>query len=129
MQNLITSRVGCWLLATIFSASLLITGCSPASRTVQFKINSEPEGAHVVYKVLGKSLPCNGEWIYLGDTPLRGVRQFNEDQVEGASKIILRVFHSGYHDQIKEWDGQGFWDEIQGRQGIFWTPELIPARP
>ena len=123
------STPGKWLLVAALPVLLVFSGCSPTSRSVRCKINSEPEGSHVVYKVEGKNSPCGGEWIYLGDTPLRGIRQFDEDQIESAEKIILKVFRSGYHDQVMEWDGRQFWDEVEGKGVIFWTPELIQGNP
>ena len=34
--------------------------------------------------------------------------------------------HAGYYDQIREWDGETFWDEAVEREVVFWTPKLIP---
>ncbi len=107
-------------------ALLVIAGCSSATKTVKLKIHSQPEGAYIVYKVTGADIPCSGQWIYLGNTPFRGVHQFNEDDLEDADKITLKVMRQGYSDQIIEWDGPGFWDEAEEKGVIFWTPELIP---
>ncbi len=116
--------------AGLILASLLlvvaVTGCSSKVQTVQFKINSEPEGSHVVLNVSGPELPNSADWIYLGHTPIRGVRQISEDKVAEANKITLKVMHAGYYDQIREWDGEAFWNEAVERGVIFWTPELIP---
>ena len=103
-----------------------VTGCSSKIQTVQFKINSEPEGSHVVLNVSGPELPNSAEWIYLGHTPIRGVRQISEDKVAEANKVTLKVMHAGYYDQTREWDGESFWNEAVERGVIFWTPELIP---
>ncbi len=111
-------------LAILITAVALLTGCSN-QKTVNFKINSVPKGAHVLYQVVGGDIPCQGQWVYLGNTPVQGVRQFEENQLEGAKKITLKIMHNGYHDQIKEWDGPGFWQEVEEREVIFWTPELI----
>ena len=105
--------------------SVYITGCASDIQTVQFKINSEPEGSHVVLNVSGPDRPNSADWIYLGHTPIRGVRQLNEDNAAGA-KITLKVMHAGYYDQVREWDGESFWNEAVERGVIFWTPELIP---
>lgn len=104
---------------------LMVSGCAD-QKTVRFKINSVPKGAHVLYQVEGGESSCQGQWLYLGNTPLQGVRQLDEDEVEGADKITLKVLHNGYHEQVKEWDGVGFWEEVEERDVIFWTPELIP---
>lgn len=109
----------------LFIILFTITGCA-TQKTVRFKINSVPKGAHVLYQVKGGNSPCQGQWLYLGNTPLQSVRQLAENEVEDADKITLRIIHNGYHEQTKEWDGIGFWEEIEERDMIFWTPELIP---
>ncbi len=105
---------------------VMLTACSSATKTVKLKIHSQPEGAYIVYKVTGAEIPCGGEWIYLGNTPFRGVHQFNEDELEDADKITIKVMRQGYADQIIQWDGPGFWDEAVEKGVIFWAPELIP---
>jgi hypothetical protein len=113
------------LVLASFLLAVAVTGCSSKVHTVQFKINSEPEGSHVVLNVSGPKLPNSADWIYLGHTPIRGVRQINKDKVAKANKITLKVMHAGYYDQIREWDGEAFWNEAVERGVIFWTPELI----
>ncbi len=105
---------------------LMLSGCAD-KKTVRFKIDSVPKGAHVLYQVTGGESPCQGQWLYLGSTPLQGVRQFSEREVVGADKITLKIINNGYHDQVKEWDGAGFWQEIEERDVLFWAPELIPS--
>ena len=102
-----------------------LNGCGSDIQTVKFKINSEPEGAHVALKVSGPDRPRSSEWIYLGHTPIRVVRQFNEDDVPGA-KITLKVMHAGYYDQVREWDGEAFLNTAVKNGVLFWTPELVP---
>lgn len=109
----------------ILFTGVSVTGCAD-SKSVRFKINSVPKGAHVLYQVKGDSFPCQEKWIYLGNTPLMGVQNFNERQLEDASKITLRVMHNGYHPQSIEWDGERFWQEVEEKDVIFWTPELSP---
>lgn len=116
----------CAWFAALFIALTVLSGCS-GEKTVNFKINSVPKGAHVLYQVVGGSNSCQGQWIYLGSTPVQGVRKFEERELENTDKIILKIMHSGYFDQTKEWDGPGFWEEIEEREVIFWTPELVPA--
>ncbi|AGF77689.1 hypothetical protein UWK_01121 [Desulfocapsa sulfexigens DSM 10523] len=113
-------------LVSIITASVLLAGCS-SQKTVHFKINSVPKGAHVLYQVIGEDIPCHGQWVYLGNTPVQGVRQFDEDQLVSAEKITLKIMHNGYHEQVKEWDGPGLWQEVEERDVIFWTPELIAS--
>lgn len=114
------------LVVALLLLAVAVTGCSSKVQTVQFKINSEPEGSHVVLNVSGPKLPNSADWIYLGHTPIRGVRQISEDKVAEANKITLKVMHAGYYDQIREWDGEAFWNEAVERGVIFWTPSLIP---
>ena len=121
-----TPLIKCLFLGVVVSM-LVVSGCSSKTATVRFKVNSEPEGSHVLYQASGKDLPCGGQWIYLGNTPLRGVHQFSEKQLENTGKITMKVMHEGYLDQTREWDGPSFWEEVEGRGVIFWTPELIPA--
>ena len=94
-------------------------------QTVQFKINSEPEGAHVIMQVSTPDTSGSADWIYMGNTPIRGVRQLDEDETEDAT-ITLKVIHTGYYDQVRKWDGESFWNEAVERGFIFWTPELVP---
>lgn len=121
-KRTIPRQLGTVLIILVVAA--LMTGCSSV-KTVQFKINSEPEGSHVVLQVTNTDALGSGDWIYLGHTPIRGVRQLDQDATENA-KITLKVMHAGYHDQIREWDGKSFWEETLERGFIFWTPELIP---
>lgn len=113
------------LTGCLLASMLIVTGCAD-KKTVRFKIDSVPKGSHVLYQVSGGESPCQGQWIYLGSTPLQGVRQLSENEVEDADKITIKVFHNGYHDQTKEWDGAGFWQVVEERDVIFWAPELIP---
>ena len=112
--------------AIFLSMLVLLSGCADR-KTISFKINSVPKGAHVLYRVVGGDIPCQGQWIYLGNTPLQGVRQFGEEQFVEAEKITLKVMHNGFHDQVKEWDGAGFWEEVETHDVIFWAPELVPS--
>ncbi len=106
---------------------LLLVGCGNKTATVRFKVNSEPEGAYVVYQLSGKHVPCAGEWIYIGNTPLQGVHQFSEEQLENSDRITLKVMQPGYIDQKKDWDGPSFLEEAEEKGIIYWTPEMIPA--
>ncbi len=121
-KTCLPGRLGTVIAFFLFAA--LMTGCS-SKQTVHFKINSEPEGSHVIMQVNGSKTHTTGDWIYLGHTPIRGVRNLNENDLDGA-KITLKVMHAGYHDQVREWDGESFWEEAVERGVIFWTPELIP---
>lgn len=117
---------GLFYSAILLTALLLLSGCS-AKKNLSIKINSVPKGAYVLYRAVGDGVPCQGEWIYLGNTPIQAVRLFDEGKIEGADKITLKIMHPGYIEQVKEWDGVSFWKEIEERDVIFWTPELVPS--
>lgn len=114
-------------LLAILAAALLLGGCGNKTTSVRFKVNTAPEGAYVVYQMSGKNAPCAGEWIYIGNTPLQGVHQFSEEQLENSDKITLKVMQPGYIDQKKEWSGPAFYEEAEQKGGIFWAPSMIPG--
>ncbi len=118
MRNIFYSVFGIFLL---FSLS----ACGSSVKNVQFKINTEPEGAHLVYRQVDKQKESTADWIYLGNTPFRGVRVLDEKKISDTTKITLKVMHAGYYDQVKEWSGQSFIDEAEERGNIFWTPYLV----
>ncbi len=113
-------------LVTLIAAFALLSGCGNKN-IVNFKINSVPKGAYVLYQVIGEGISCQGQWVFLGNTPIQGVRHFNEGELSKAKKITLRIMYHGYQDQIKEWDGDGFWEEVAKRDVILWTPQMIAA--
>ena len=115
-----------WLIIAAV-ALLALTGCGSKVASVRFKVNTAPEGAYVVYQMSGKGAHCAGEWIYIGNTPLQGVHQFSEEQLENSDKITLKVMQPGYLDQKKEWAGPAFYEEAEQKGGIFWAPSMIPA--
>ncbi len=123
MKNRISS-VCC--MAILIAALAVLSGCAN-KKTVNFKINSVPKGAYVLYQVVGKDISCQGQWIFIGNTPLQGVRSFSENELGDAEKISLRIMYHGYQDQIKEWDGEGFWKEVSERDVIFWAPQMVAA--
>ena len=75
------SRTRARLLALGGAVLLALTGCGDKTAAVRFKVNSEPEGAYVLYQLSGTEAPCAGEWIYLGNTPLQGIHQFTREQL------------------------------------------------
>ncbi len=124
MQGIRIGNLYC--LAVVCIALAFLSGCSN-KKTVNFKINSIPKGAHVLYQVIGEDIPCQGKWVYLGQTPVQGARQFEESQLEDADKITLKIMHQGYNDQVKEWDGPGFWHEVETRAVVFWAPQMVES--
>ena len=121
------SRTRARLLALGVAVLLALTGCGDKTAAVRFKVNSEPEGAYVLYQLSGTEAPCAGEWIYLGNTPLQGIHQFTREQLRNSDRISLRVMQPGYMDQKKDWGGEAFYEEAREKGVIYWTPEMIPA--
>ena len=121
------SRTRARLLALGGAVLLALTGCGDNTAAVLFKVNSEPEGAYVLYQLSGTEAPCAGEWIYLGNTPLQGIHQFTREQLRNSDRISLRVMQPGYMDQKKDWGGEAFYEEAREKGVIYWTPEMIPA--
>ena len=121
------SRTRARLLALGGAVLLALTGCGDKTAAVRFKVNSEPEGAYVLYQLSGTEALCAGEWIYLGNTPLQGIHQFTREQLRNSDRISLRVMQPGYMDQKKDWGGEAFYEEAREKGVIYWTPEMIPA--
>ncbi|PIE57209.1 MAG: hypothetical protein CSA34_00070 [Desulfobulbus propionicus] len=113
-------------LAAGCAALLLLGGCS-SMVSVPYKINAEPEGSYLLMQVTGddEEVPCVNEWVYLGQTPVQGIRQFDSSVLKKIDKVTLKVMHDGFVGQIREWDGEGFWREAEGKGAIYWTPELV----
>lgn len=109
--------------SVILAVTLLLSGCSSKQAAVNFKIHSEPEGAHIVYK------EDNLKWIYLGITPLNAVESLSNDFFEGDHTLTLRAMRCGYNDQTKEWPKDGVEEEINTQGKIFWAPRLIKDIP
>lgn len=111
-------------MAILITAVAVSSGCAN-KKTINFKIDSVPKGAYVLYQVVGEGIACQGQWIYLGNTPLNSVRRLSERELDKADKITLRIMYNGYQDQTKEWDGEGFWEEISSRDVLYWAPQMV----
>ena len=106
------------LVFAVLSVCLLLSsGCS-SRHPVNFKIHTEPEGAHVIYR------QDSGSWIYLGITPLDVVELMKEEQLED-SKFSLKTMRCGYLEQVKQWTGEELLEEIENEGVILWTPRLV----
>ncbi|NLZ17327.1 MAG: hypothetical protein GX087_06295 [Desulfobulbaceae bacterium] len=125
LSAMCTQRYLSFLIAVL--VMLMLSACGSRVAPVRFKVNSEPEGAYVLYQVQGTEIECAGKWVYLGNTPLQGMYQFDRKLLRNSDKISLRVMQQGYMDQTKEWTGASFYEESKGKGVIFWTPEMIPA--
>lgn len=100
---------------------LLLSGCS-SKNSINFRIHTEPEGAHVIY-----SHDNRQTWTYLGVTPLDIVEILDNDDLGEENKISLKTLRCGYLEQVKEWNGEELLDEFDDKGVIFWTPRLIKA--
>ena len=114
-------------LLVILLSAMIMTGCGASVRNIPFKINSEPEGAHLIYKLSHpQDKSPSADWIYLGNTPFQGVRGINEDLLVDSTKITIKVMRAGYYDQIMEWDGASILEETETKGQITWSPRLSP---
>ncbi len=96
----------------------ILNGCA-TQYPVNFKVHSEPEGAHVIYR------QGNEPWIYLGVTPLSSFEMIDEKLLEKKDKISLKTMRYGYMDQIREWNSEQLKNELKSNGNIFWTPHLV----
>jgi hypothetical protein len=97
---------------------VVLSGCS-SRQPVNFRVHTEPEGAHVIYRQDDLS------WIYLGLTPLDVVEVIPEEKLKKEHTMSLRVMRCGYLDQVKEWTGTDLEREVREKGQVFWTPRLI----
>ncbi|MBE0582676.1 MAG: hypothetical protein IH612_02815 [Desulfofustis sp.] len=98
----------------------VLTGCS-SKQPITFRVHTEPEGAHVIYR------QDNHSWIYLGLTPLDTIEVIPEENLEKEHTMSLRVMRCGYLDQEKEWTGTALEREVSEKGQVFWTPRLIKS--
>jgi len=116
---------GVFRLVMLFAmaGAFLLTGCSAKQASVNFKIHSEPEGAHIIYK------QDNLSWIYLGRTPLDVKETIPSEFFESNHTLVLKAMRCGYLEQMKEWTGNEVENETDTKGMIFWTPRLIRDTP
>ncbi len=103
--------------------AILVNGCSSKQAAVNFKVHTEPEGAHIVYR------QDNSSWIYLGITPLNVIEIIPSDKLNDDHIITLRAMRRGYLEQVKEWSGDELEEQLESKGMIFWTPRLIKDTP
>lgn len=111
-------EMGRIVLAFAIFSVLGMTGCASNQR-INLKIHSEPEGAHVIYRL------DNNSWTYLGVTPLDTIEVIHEENLEGNHTFSLKAMRCGYLDQVKKWHGDQLLEENEAKGMIFWTPRLI----
>jgi hypothetical protein len=107
-------------------AAVVMTGCS-SMYPVTFKVVSEPEGGHVLYKLDVDEPDGPAEWVYLGSTPLNAVKMIDGWDISSENKVTLKIFRNGYVDQIREWNAESFWEENDEKGLIFWSPRMVPS--
>ena len=115
-----TSRCGLAL-----GALAVLAGCA-SSESVPFSIQSDPLGGHVIYQVSTKGKDGSTDWIYLGKTPIDIKRQISRHDLNKAEAFRIKVFKNGYHDQIRDWNGDEIEEGIDEKGYLFWNPKLVP---
>lgn len=103
---------------------LFLGGCA-STKNIPMKIQSDPLGAHVLYKVRSSVKGSSNDWIYLGATPLEVNRSIGTKQLNNADAFVLRVIQNGYVDQTKEWSGKRLEAEAKEKGSVFWNPRLV----
>ena len=48
------------------------------------------------------------------------------DQLQKAQAFRVRVFKSGYNDQIRDWSEEEIESSVDEQGHIFWNPKLVP---
>lgn len=101
----------------------LAGGCA-SNQTIPIKVQSDPLGAYVVYQ---KKAEGDGDWIYLGKTPLNIQRNIGEKGLKKNESLRLRIMKDGYNDQIRDWTRDDVDTEISEKEHLFWNPRLVPS--
>lgn len=110
-----------------FVCGIMLSACG-GKEPVGLNIHSEPEGAHIIYKVTRYEAEEPAPWIYLGVTPYKGVTAIEADAFDAEDTISIKVLRNGYLDQLKEWDGEQFRDEYEAAdEVIFWAPRMVKS--
>lgn len=113
------------LLLLLVLSLVILGGCGKTIHPVNLVVHSDPQGGHVLYK----APLTNDQWIYLGTTPVKTVQMVDDELTTTNHKYILRILRDGFHEQIKEWDGEAFIETYNDQGKIFWTPHLIQSKP
>ena len=116
-----------FIVAGSLAVSGLFSGCA-STQAVNLNIHTEPEGSFIVYKVAKQEAETDTPWIYLGNTPYRGVTIFNKDAFDHDDTISFKVMRNGYMDQVKKWTGDAFLQEYDRNDVLTWTPRLIKSQ-
>ncbi|MCB1229462.1 MAG: hypothetical protein KDN19_04310 [Verrucomicrobiae bacterium] len=106
------------------SLALSLSSCSN-TRTVQFTINSEPQGAYTTFEF--DSPTTNKDAQFLGNTPISITREIDIREVPGNAEVTLRAMLPGYFDGTKIYTMKAFLREAKTKGGIFWNFDLVPS--
>ena len=103
---------------------MLLTSCA-SKESLNLNIYSEPEGAHIIYRIADEKMSEDAPWIYLGITPYQGLTRIDSSSFSEEDTITFKAMHHGYLDQVKKWNGQQFLEEYEQAGQLFWTPRLV----
>lgn len=117
---------GLLLKAGTLLSCLMLTSCA-STQSMNMKIHTEPEGSHIVYRVVQDEVEQDAQWIYLGVTPYQGLTLMDSKAFSEDDTITFKVMRHGYLDQVKEWNGEQFMEEYDREGRLFWAPRLVKA--
>ena len=115
------------LFATLIGLGLLAAGGCSSSNTVPMKVQSDPLGAYVLYQKRQSSSDNNGDWVYLGKTPLNIQQSIDKNSLGSSGTLRLRVMKEGYSDQMRDWSGKDIENDLDSMGHLFWNPRLVPG--
>lgn len=118
------SKIPMKRIVLLAAVMLFLVGCGKTIHPVQMVVHSEPQGGYVLYK----APQTYGQWVYLGSTPVKTVQMIDEETMTENSKFKLRILRNGFHEQVKEWDGERFLETFEDQGKIFWTPHLVRSK-
>ena len=108
--------------------AVIVSGCVSTRGVVPFAVQSDPLGAHVLYKTgagVGE-LSGSPDWIYLGVTPIDLRRELTKARLKSSDAFTMRVLKDGYLEQRKTWGGKDVKEQIESIGKVFWNPRLVP---
>lgn len=108
---------------TVIGLMVVFLGACSSTRNVPFTVQSDPLGAQVMYRL--KSGSTQGEWIYLGNTPLTTQRKVSSKYMSNEYTFVVQVMKEGYSNQAKEWSGLQIKDASKSDNRIYWNPKLV----
>jgi hypothetical protein len=108
--------------------AVIVSGCVSTPGVVPFAVQSDPLGAHVLYKTGAGVDEMSGspDWIYLGVTPIDLRRQLTKARLKSSDAFTMRVLKDGYLEQRKTWGGKDVKEQIESIGKVFWNPRLVP---